>query len=386
VKVTVSVHGRYHAFELACGLHKRGALHRLITTYPEFAVRRVMEARLPVISAPMLELRRRFFDRTGWGGKPDLAIAKSFGEFAARSIPEGTDLLVGWSSATLEAIEPAREAGCKVVIERGSTHIGHQTDVMKAAYAEFGQVFDATDPEIIERELEEYERADAIAVPSEVARNTFIDRGESPDKVYANPLGVDLSVFKAAARRRKGDRPRIVFAGGVGIRKGVPWLLRAFAKRESRAELHIFGPLEPGFESILEKEPKEGVEFRGAVDWETLAHAYAAADIFCLPSLEEGFGLSVLQAMSCGLPVVLSDAVGATDLAIHGIDGLVVPPADDDALAAALNRLIEDVELRKSMAASANMRAKRAGSWNDYADRAVTAYDSILNGEPRRTA
>lgn len=386
MKITVSVHGRYHAFELASGLQERGVLHRLITTYPEFAVRRVLETRLPVVSAPMLELRRRIYDRTGWGGKPDLAIAKGFGGFAARNIPDGTDLLVGWSSATLEAIAPARDAGCKVVIERGSTHIGHQTDVLKTAYAEFGQPFAATDPEIIERELKEYEQADAISVPSEVARKTFIEQGVAPDKVYANPLGVDLSIFKAAPTPRKPHRPRIVFAGGVGIRKGVPWLLRAFAKRESRAELHIFGPIEPGFEAILAKEPTEGVEFRGPVDWETLAHAYAAADIFCLPSLEEGFGLSTLQAMSCGLPVVLSDAVGATDLAIHGIDGLVVPPADEEALADALNRLIEDVDLRKSMGASATLRVKRVGSWSDYSDRAVDTYNAILKGDARRSA
>ena len=134
MNVTVSVHGRWHAFELATELQDRGLLSQLLTTYPRMAVKQVTTRTLPVISRPSLEIRRRIYDRWGFGAKPDREIAAAFGRFASEQVSPDTNIFIGWSSASLEAIPIVQGRGGKVIIERGSTHIQHQMDMLLTGY------------------------------------------------------------------------------------------------------------------------------------------------------------------------------------------------------------------------------------------------------------
>ena len=378
MKITVSVHGRYHAFELAKGLHQRKHLDQLLTTYPRFIARKFVGPNALIKSAAVLELKRQVYSKFGIGGKPDLSISKSFGQFSQRQLNSDTDIFVGWSSASLEAIKPAQGFGTKVIIERGSTHISAQTDVLRDAYKQFGLFFDETKVEMIEREEQEYALADKIFVPSKYAAQTFVDRGIAADKIIVNGMGVDFEMFQAPSSRSLDRMPRIVFAGGVGIRKGVPWLLKAFKRLSSKAELHLIGPVSPDYEKMLRKEIGANVFVRGALPGHDLSSEYGRGDIFCLPSLEEGYGMVIPQAMACGLPVVTTNVVGAADLLQHAHNGLIVSPADSTALSDALERLIDDVDLRQTMGAYAQATVQQGQGWDDYVSRAVTLYETML--------
>ena len=269
MKITVSVHGRYHAFELAKGLHQRKHLDQLLTTYPRFIARKFVGPNALIKSASVLELKRQVYSKFGIGGKPDLSISKSFGQFSQRQLNSDTDIFVGWSSASLEAIKPAQGFGTKVIIERGSTHISAQTDVLRDAYKQFGLFFNETKVEMIEREEQEYALADKIFVPSKYAAQTFVDRGITADKIIVNGMGVDSEMFQAPSSRSLDRMPRIVFAGGVGIRKGVPWLLEAFKRLSSKAELHLIGPVSPDYEKCYAKKSVQmflyGARFRDMI-------------------------------------------------------------------------------------------------------------------------
>jgi glycosyltransferase involved in cell wall biosynthesis len=378
MKITVSVHGRYHAFELAKGLHQRKHLDQLLTTYPRFIARKFVGPNALIKSAAVLELKRQVYSKFGIGGKPDLSISKSFGQFSQRQLNSDTDIFVGWSSASLEAIKPAQGFGTKVIIERGSTHISAQTDVLRDAYKQFGLFFNETKVEMIEREEQEYALADKIFVPSKYAAQTFVDRGIAADKIIVNGMGVDFEMFQAPSSRSLDRMPRIVFAGGVGIRKGVPWLLKAFKRLSSKAELHLIGPVSPDYEKMLRKEIGANVFVRGALPGHDLSSEYGRGDIFCLPSLEEGYGMVIPQAMACGLPVVTTNVVGAADLLQHAHNGLIVSPADSTALSDALERLIDDVDLRQTMGAYAQVTVQQGQGWDDYVSRAVTLYETML--------
>jgi glycosyltransferase involved in cell wall biosynthesis len=378
MKITVSVHGRYHAFELAKGLHQRKHLDQLLTTYPRFIARKFVGPNALIKSASVLELKRQVYSKFGIGGKPDLSISKSFGQFSQRQLNSDTDIFVGWSSASLEAIKPAQGFGTKVIIERGSTHISAQTDVLRDAYKQFGLFFNETKVEMIEREEQEYALADKIFVPSKYAAQTFVDRGIAADKIIVNGMGVDFEMFQAPSSRSLDRMPRIVFAGGVGIRKGVPWLLKAFKRLSSKAELHLIGPVSPDYEKMLRKEIGANVFVRGALPGHDLSSEYGRGDIFCLPSLEEGYGMVIPQAMACGLPVVTTNVVGAADLLQHAHNGLIVSPADSTALSDALERLIDDVDLRQTMGAYAQATVQQGQGWDDYVSRAVTLYETML--------
>ena len=378
MKITVSVHGRFWAFELARGLSQSGYLNQLLTTYPRFMVQKHVGSNITLKTTPLLELKRRLYPKIGINRNPDLSIAKKFGEFSKRHLRSDTDIFVGWSSASLEAIERARGFGSKVIIERGSTHIAEQTDVLRAAYKEFGLRFNETTLEIIEREEHEYRLADKISVPSKYAAQTFVDRGISKNKIFINRYGVNLELFHPPTKRPSDRRPRIIFVGGVGIRKGVPWLIEAFKSLSSKAELHLIGPISPDYEPILRVTIGKNIHVRGALPSNQLAAEYGRGDIFCLPSLEEGYGMVVLQAMACGLPVVTTHVVGAADLLEHGYNGFIVPSGDRAALGDALLHLVDDTNLRQSMGARALATVQSRQSWDDYIRRSIAFYKKLL--------
>ncbi len=133
---------------------------------------------------------------------------------------------------------------------------------------------------MIEREEQEYALADKIFVPSKYAGQTFVDRGLTADKIIVNGMGVDLGMFKAPSPRSLGSKPRIVFAGVVGISKVVKWLLDAFKRLSSKAELHLIGPVSPDFEKMLRKEIGTNVFVRGALPGHELSSEYGRGDIF----------------------------------------------------------------------------------------------------------
>jgi glycosyltransferase involved in cell wall biosynthesis len=380
-KVNVSVHGRWHAFELANGLYRHGHLGRLLTTYPEIVARRYLDAGAEVRTRPLLELRRRAFDQWRIGTKPDLSIAIGFARFAAAEAASDADILVGWSSSLWEAIAPAKAAGMKVVVERGSTHIRHQARILRDAYGELGLSGELPLPEIAEREIAEYAAADAIAVPTNYAAETFAAEGVARDKLIVNGYGVDISKFAPpggdAEAGADTDRARILFVGRVGVRKGVPWLLRAMKRGGGPGKLDLVGPVEDGFADYLRRESSATVAVKGAVPSQALPAIYARAQVFCLPSLEEGMPLTLLQAMASGLPVVVTAAASGGIVEQSGA-GIVVPPGDADAIWEALDRLTADAELARQMG-QAGRRAVQAGfSWQDYADRAIGSYRNLL--------
>jgi len=375
-KVNISVHGRWHAFELANGLYQQGHLGRLLTTYPGFIARRFLDAEAEIRTRPLLELRRRVFDRFGLGSRPDASIAARMGAFAAAEAASGADILVGWSSSVLEAIAPAHAAGMKVIVERGSTHIDHQARILRGAYDSLGLPADIPLPEIAQRELAEYAAADAIAVPTEYAAETFVQEGIARDKLIVNGYGVNLSKFAPPEDDANGDAAAIVFVGRVGVRKGVPWLLRAMQGR-TQCRLNLVGPVEDGFQDFLRRETSDAVTIRGQVAGDALPAIYAGARVFCLPSLEEGMPLTLLQAMAAGLAVVVTKAASGGIVEQSGA-GIVVPPGDAEAIGDAFDRLINDPDLAREMG-QAGRRAVQAGyGWQDYANRAIAAYRNLL--------
>lgn len=379
MKIRIAVHGRYHAFDLARELHRLGMLEAVHTTYPAFVARRWLAPDIRILGEPLLELRRRFAQRILGSNAQDAPIAEAFGRAVAGRIgSSNADILVGWSGATLEAVAPAQAHGMKVVIERGSTHIDHQTRVLRDAFAKCGIVAPPTGPRLIERERAEYAAADAIFVPSALAARTFVDAGVPTGKVFVNPLEVDTSRFAPPAERPARDRPRVLFAGLIGIRKGVPDLLAASAALNGSIALVLAGDRSPEF-ADLPTLPMTGVTFAGGLSGEAMASAYRDADIFCLPSLEEGFGMTVLEAMASGLPVVVSDQVGAADAVTDGVTGFIVPAGNPDALAARLEQLATDRDLRTEMGRAARTAMQGRRGWADTAARAVATYRTLLD-------
>ena len=102
-----------------------------------------------------------------------------------------------------------------------------------------------------------------------------------------------------------------------------------------------------------------------------------AADFFVLPSLAEGFPLVILEALASGTPVIASGVAGIPEIVLNGHNGLIVPPADAEALTEALQKLAHDPGLRKEMSRNARHMVNEKYSWKSVAKEVLTVYDKV---------
>ena len=195
-----------------------------------------------------------------------------------------------------------------------------------------------------------YESARRVVVHSNWAADSVLSYGVDAGKVEVIPFGI--TVPPVIPRERDGDGPRIVFVGTSMARKG-GWRLvelwqRALAE-SSRLTLVTMERVEPrpGLEVVNDVRPGDG----------RIETVLAGSDIFAFPGEIDSFGYAILEAMAASLPVVAPGQAAVPELVDDGVTGLVVPPGDDDALGAALERLVADRGMREEMGAAGRRRA-----------------------------
>jgi glycosyltransferase involved in cell wall biosynthesis len=374
--------GRFHAFDLAAQLEQRGHLHQLVTSYPRFFAARFGIPRRRVSSVLSNELLRRGYERVPFRlrGSADRSAAfhDHYARRAARRLWPGAELLVAWSGSALPALRRARELGMATIVERGSTHIGWQTELLQDEYGRFGLRARTASPELVDRELREYAEADAIAVPSRFARRSFVERGVDEARVLCLPYGVSLASFTPPAGP---EEPvfRVIHCGRVDLRKGCHYLLEAFhGLRLPGAELWLVGPIAPEMEGFRRRFASPAIVFHGPKPQAELARFYARASVFCLASLEEGMAMVIPQAMACGLPVIATTHTGAEEAVRDGVEGFLVGIRDVSALQRRILELYENAERRRAMGRAALARVREGFRWDDYGERVVAAYRGVL--------
>jgi colanic acid/amylovoran biosynthesis glycosyltransferase len=179
---------------------------------------------------------------------------------------------------------------------------------------------------------------------------------DSAPRIHVVRMGVDHERFRASERpERLPAEVRIICVARLVAHKGHAVLLRALARLRDdglalRTTLVGDGPERERLERLARELGLESmVEFSGAVSQDELPALYAAADIFCLPTLAEAVGVVNMEAMATGLPVVSSALMGVPELVEDGVSGLLVTPGRGGELAVALKRLAEDPELRRRL-------------------------------------
>jgi len=167
-------------------------------------------------------------------------------------------------------------------------------------------------PELAARKAEEFAMADVMLVLSEVQRRSFIAAGFSNDKLVEIPLWVDSELWFPPANKEQ-DRPadplKVLFVGSIGLRKGIPYLIQAVEKCGGVAELTLAG-VNSGETDRFIAQSKSKIHCAGRKNKVELREMYWNSDILVLPSLVDTFGFVALEAMACGLPVVVTENCG----------------------------------------------------------------------------
>ncbi len=207
------------------------------------------------------------------------------------------------------------------------------------------------------------------------------------------PNGVDLEHFSpdiSPIDRFCDGKLNILFVGRLETRKGLPHLLKAYkqVKQEiPNSRLIVVGPgtrLRHKYEKQIRRARLKDVVFTGYVSYDELPRYYKTADIFCAPATgRESFGIVLLEAMAVAKPIVASNIAGYASVITPGVDGLLVPPKDEDMLARTLISLMNDESLRQQMGIRGRLKA-REYSWENIAHKVLSYYVRVLSEPPWR--
>jgi starch synthase len=380
MKIALSTIGRFHSFDLARQLHKRDALASIFSAYPWFKLKgdglpRNRVKTFPYLHAPYMRFAPRINSARLWWEWQDRLW---FDRYVARHLPP-CDVFCGLSGSALQTGRIARSHGAKYVCDRGSSHIRFQDRILRQEYDRQGIPFGGVDPRIIKREEEEYEAADVITVPSTFVLNSFLEAGVSPEKMRLAPYGVDLTAFYPCAKPSEKEF-RILFVGGVSVRKGIRYLLRAFQQLRCRTKrLVLVGSISPEVEKMIESCRQDSrISVMGHVPQQEIKKIMSASHVLVLPSIEEGLACVQAQAMACACPVIASKNTGAEDLFTDGREGFIVPVGDSNAIADRLQKLADDRDLRSRMSAAALERVKSLGGWEQYGETMYQVFAELI--------
>jgi alpha-maltose-1-phosphate synthase len=384
MRIVQTVFGVFHHFELARQLHQRGHLQAIYSTWPRFRLNReglppdLIET-FPWLHTPEMLMHRLGLQHPYLLDQISYANALAFDAWTSRRLRrnETPDALIGISGSSLKAGQELQSRGGKFICDRGSSHQRYQEQIVSEEYRRWGVSRPVTDIRDIVREEKIYAVADAITVPSSFAARSFVESGVPPEKLHVIPYGVRLEQFTQTCKPPK-DSFQVLFAGSVSLRKGFPYLLHAFANLKCQSKrLTVAGSIHPDTKTVLERLPRDKVEFLGSVSQPRLAELMSKSHVMVLPSIEEGLALVQGQALACGCPVIASTNTGGEDLFSDGIEGFIVPVRDVPALTDKIQRLADDGALQARMSESALRRVQLIGGWNEYGARWETLLREI---------
>jgi glycosyltransferase involved in cell wall biosynthesis len=296
---------------------------------------------------------------------------------AAELARGGYDLFHGWSGEAARTLREAKRRGIPSVLEiptwhrhKGKTKPTRLTKTERER-AEARGWQGVKNRLLITRQqmLEEYDLADLLLVLSAKAEETFLAAGVPREKLFRHQRGVDIARFTPA------EAPpqifRAVFVGALIKRKGVHHLLEVWRRLKLKdAELLLVGAPHDEMRPWLEQCGGANVQVAGFVA--RVEDCYRSAAVHIFPSSCEGSAKATYEAAACGLPQITTRESG--DVVLDGVNGLIIPPDDPDALAAAIERLYRDRALAARLGAAGRQRMVDNFTWEHFGARLIEAY------------
>jgi glycosyltransferase involved in cell wall biosynthesis len=333
-EITVAYSGVHQVFQLALAAHEMGKLDRLCCSFIEapgkwggllsrfFGSARLSKWRHPEIPSakvfenPWPKCRYELFSRILT--RADCQLEKTNGQFdfavARRLRASSSRLFVGVETCALHSFEAAKSIGMKLVLDCHGIHAQFRDRVAREAALEWELPTPTAgdSPTLAARKEREIELADRCLVYSEGHKRSFVENGVPESKLVCIPLWVDSSFWYPTLGAERGEASstlKVLYAGHVTLRKGIPYLLRAMEACAKHAHLTLAGnvsrelaPVVRRYAGCFSVLPRQTRSELRKLFWDH--------DVLVMPSLGDSFGFVALEAMACGLPVIVTENCG----------------------------------------------------------------------------
>ena len=324
--IYLAVFGRAHAFQLAREFERLGSLAQIFCSDKALCApagipwHKFHNARF----SAYYSRAARYFPVLPFS---EPTLLQHFNRWLIRNLrSEVPGVLHGWNGHVNETFKYLRDSDWKLCSEKSCPHNQYQADLLSEEARLLGLSFFVNEDDLA-KAVEELYLADVISTCSEYSASSFKDPILRA-KVKVNPLGSNFS-FQEIQRRRNAPL-RILMVGGNFLRKGTHYLIEAFKTiRDQNAELWICGSIPAEYRRRITDRRITVFVPQSAV---ALRELYRNASVFCLPSIDDGFGMVVLEALAYGLPVVITKHVGVGEILDRRIQ-YCAPIRDSEALA-----------------------------------------------------
>jgi len=223
-------------------------------------------------------------------------------------------IFIGTETCARDSFRVAGKIGLTKILDCPQAHPQFLHQLLAAAAEDlrlppFGS-FDS--PEIRDRKLEEFETADILLMISEFQQQSFLAAGFPAEKLFVVEWGIDVDFWRPPATPKKSQKEvplRLLFVGSLGFRKGIPYLMQALDKCDAPVELAMVGVNNKETDRFISG-VRAPVKYLGTKNKVELREIYWESDVLVLPSLVDTYGLVALEAMACGLPVIVTENCG----------------------------------------------------------------------------
>jgi alpha-maltose-1-phosphate synthase len=345
------------------GFQKRGhpeLPRRYVTVHPGREVLRIGAAYL---SPGRWNGRRQAF--VDW-------VTRNFDESTAKTVGKSDEAVYCYEDSAAKTFQRAKEVGSLRIYELPIMHYREMHRIL--------EVEKSKDPDLavflrslqepawkLERKDLELLTADVIVVPARFVQRS-IERFLKPSAHFiVVPYGSDTQALAKTWSATDQQGPlRLFFAGILGPRKGLQVLFAALEGISARHyRLVLAGRWEPGFREWLSRKYRVEYEWLGQLAHADVYRECRQAHVFVFPSLAEGFGLVILEAMASGVPVIATDHTAGPEIIEHAVDGWIVPAGDIESLKNSLELAIQRRPMLPAMGFAARIKAETR-SWKQY--------------------
>lgn len=306
--------------------------------------------------------------------------SEKFGKYSCNYIKDAQIFHVRSGSGQGGAIACAKRKGMITLVDHSIAHEDEMTSVLKPEYEKNGIEYQLDSTSAFwNLVIQDCKEGDYILVNSDYVKRSFIEHGYEADRIKVVYLGVRKDWFGIKDSYDIKEKIRLLFVGGVTLRKGCYYILESLQLLRDKGipfEIDMIGNTSELEDIIKEFDTKE-VNFIPGVPYDELKSYYANNDAFLFPSLSEGSTRAGMEAMGAGMPVILTDNCG--NPVEDGVNGLIVPIKNSQAIADAVEKLYRSKDLRERLGRAAAETISAKYTWEKYAENISKVYREIVN-------